>query len=171
MSRISPSAGRGPYFLVGNVYQDVAGSLDDAADWYRQALEARPAPGISLLLSTVELDRGDEAAAERIVEGLEEASPGNRYTRIARLNLDMYRGRYAPSAPLAADLAGLDHFQGYFFDLMYPYGRLHPLEPLGYFGVLAGRPKDSRLFFETNFPDLLEDDPPIHAPKPATCRS
>ncbi len=164
-SRVASGGVRHDYMLVGDAYRDIAGSLDDAAEWYRRAAEAdaRPVPDVSLLLSAVELDRGDEAAAERLVERSEETNPNHRYTRIARLNLDMHRAEYASNAPLVADLAARDFRINYFYDQMYLHGRLHPIEPLGYFGVLAGRPQDSRLFFETNFSELLEDDPPVNA--------
>jgi len=44
-----------------------------------------------------------------------------------------------------------------------PYFDQHPIEPIGYFGVLAGEPEESLRVFQTSYPELLEDDPPVHA--------
>lgn len=36
------------------------------------------------------------------------------------------------------------------------FSNQRPREPIGYFGILVGRPQDALLYFETTFPELLE---------------
>ena len=160
--------GRRPAFRhawVADIYLDIDGSLDDAVAWYENAFEIMPTPERLLPLVMIELDRGDEAAALDLVERAEEMDPADPYAALGRLNLHMYSSQYESGAQLAADIAESEFFFGYSFfgGQLHRYGIQHPIDPLGYFGVLSGRPQDSRRFFESSFPDLLTDDPQIHA--------
>jgi len=157
-----------PYMEGAYLYRDIAGSLDQATDWFQQALDRSPPrrrAELGVALALLDLDRGDEEAAERRVAAAEEGDPGHRWTRIGRLNLDLYRESYANGAPVARELAAAPLFPPSVFIAQWKTttAQQHPWEPLGYFGVLAGRPEDSRLLFETTFPELLEGDPPVHA--------
>jgi len=163
LGRLDPES-PGRYLIVGDAYRDGPGSLDEAVDFYQSYLERRQrAPGL-MRMALLELDRGDDGAAERWIAEAEEIEPRSPWTPIGRLNLDMYRSRFAEGASSARDLAENEFIRrtpGR--DNAGLYSNQHPIEPLGYFGVLAGRPQDSRLFFETNFPELFEDDPPVNA--------
>jgi tetratricopeptide (TPR) repeat protein len=140
---------------LGDFYRRM-GRLAEAAASYSRAVKLGEDPGqaIKSRMVMLELDRDDVAAADRLVAEIEAAAlllpPRNRrFAQIARLNLDLYRGRFTDSAALAHEVgAGLGDGQ---------YG---DWEPVAYFGVLAGQPADSRKIFERVFPALLTDDDP-----------
>ncbi len=159
-----------PYVLLGYIHRDVAGSLDEAVEAFEHALERAPGPGVTarttVALAQVDLDRGDQAAAQRRVDALQqdEATQGNPWTGVGRLDLALYEGRYADPDELTRNLANRVAMKNYTNQWRFPVARQQPWEPLGYFGVLAGKPEDSRDFFEKTFPELLDgQEPPVHA--------
>jgi len=152
------------YILLANLHRDIFGAPDDAAEWLEHKLELRPERRYIPPLVILALDRGDEAEAERLLESYEELGQTLALIQAgnARLSLDLFRSEYENSADLAASLAERDLVE--YFDLRFQhgyYGSQQPIDPLGYMGLLAGRPKDSIRFYETNFPELLTDDPPV----------
>jgi tetratricopeptide (TPR) repeat protein len=138
----------GPHVRLGDFYREI-GRFNDAAASYERAipLDERTQRAKSLMVR-LELDRGEGTTAERLVTEIE-AVTRNRFAQIARLNFDMYHGRYADSAAVALELA-----EGF------PAADYGQWEPVGYFGVLAGQAADSRQFFEATFPALFTDDDP-----------
>ena len=159
-----------PYAELGDIYRDT-GSLDEAAARYQQSLDVRWRPKVVTRMALLDLDRADDAAAEERLARLEQFvedrgdSEGSRFrvrAQVGRLNVEMYRDRYAEGLPLARELAGVKVVRSY-ESIWREYADEYPMEPLGYFGVIAGEPDVSREFFRVNFPDLLEEDPPVHA--------
>jgi tetratricopeptide (TPR) repeat protein len=138
---------------LGDFYRAI-GRLDEAEASYARAL----ALGDSRLLARsrmviVALDRGDLTTAEHLMADIDAAalklSPNaKQFAWVARLNLDMYRARFSDSADVARDLGrGLR-------------ANYSDWEPVGYFGVLAGQPADSRQILKVFVPKLLVDDDP-----------
>ncbi len=154
------------FLVLGEAYRTL-GSLDDAAAMYELSSNLSPSrgagarPAVALIL--LDLDRGDETAAEQGIAALEDWNSRNGWTRIGRLNLDMYGSRF-DAEPTAGwrSFGGVPLFRTYFNNLDLYFDQ-PPIEPIGYFGVLAGEPEESLRVFETSFPELLEDEPPVHA--------
>lgn len=149
----------GRYGDVGEVYWDALGRADLAVPWYELAVaQDPPSARLRALYALVWLDLDDDATAERWASAASSVSPNNPWAQISRLNLSMYRGEYDGSAPFARSLAGEVRYRGYLGRLDRPY---EEFTPLGYFGLLVGRPADALVFPQRAHPELLEGDPVI----------
>ncbi len=112
-------------------------------------------------LALVCLDLDDEVCARDAIERaetLEGYSPDNRWTRVAKLSLHQFTGKYDEGADYALDAAGSVDFGGYLTQFDRPYA---DFAPLGYFSVIAGRNSDALIFPRRAYPGLLDADPSI----------